>query len=364
MKRRRRFPPNVGEFEKRPGQWVMRYRKTGQRTYYFKSKFGTAEFEAELDACRRGIAAPRIQPGEGRYRPGTISHAVLLYYGSKGFLGIAASTQATYRGILDRFCREHGEKSISTVQAKHIEAILAGMVDRKSAANNLLDRLKALMKWAVKNGLRPTNPTDGIEPFKIKGGGFYSWTDQDIAKYEARHQPGTRARLAMALLLYTGQRRSDVVKLGRQHVASDHIRVVQQKTGTPLEIPIMPELRDELRRAGKGSQMAFLVTEYGLPFTAAGFGGWFRTQCDLAGLPKCSAHGLRKAAARRFAEAGCTAPQIASYTGHKSLREVQRYIDDANQKTLAGQARAAMSKQRKTGTDLATKPKSGSQNAR
>jgi site-specific recombinase XerD len=85
-----------------------------------------------------------------------------------------------------------------------------------------------------------------------------------------------------------------------------------------------------------------LVTASGKPFSPAGFGNWFRQVCDEAGLPgKCAAHGLRKAAARRLAEAGCTAHQIMSITGHKTLREVTRYTESADRRGLAV---AAMSK--------------------
>jgi integrase len=88
--------------------------------------------------------------------------------------------------------------------------------------------------------------------------------------------------------------------------------------------------------------MTFLLTEYGHPFSAAGFGNWFRTQCDLAGLPHCTAHGLRKAAARRMAEAGCTNQQIKSITGHKTDKEVARYTAAADQIRLSDQAIEAL----------------------
>ncbi|HWX58954.1 tyrosine-type recombinase/integrase [Bradyrhizobium sp.] len=56
--------------------------------------------------------------------------------------------------------------------------------------------------------------------------------------------------------------------------------------------------------------MTFLQTEYGKAFTAAGFGNWFRDRCDEAGLPQCTAHGLKKAAATIAAENGATTRQL------------------------------------------------------
>ncbi|CAH1672915.1 hypothetical protein CHELA40_14171 [Chelatococcus asaccharovorans] len=47
---------------------------------------------------------------------------------------------------------------------------------------------------------------------------------------------------------------------------------------------------------------------------------------------------VRKAAARRLAEAGCSAWQIAAITGHASLDEVERSMKAADQKRLAKDA--------------------------
>jgi integrase len=126
--------------------------------------------------------------------------------------------------------------------------------------------------------------------------------------------------------------------MGWQHVVTDDLISVQQdKTGTKLMIPINPMLRLSLASVPR-TNMTFLITERGAPFTPAGFGNWFRKQCDLAGLAKCSAHGLRKAAATRLADAGCSANQIAAITGHKSLSEVAHYTRAADQERLARQA--------------------------
>src|SRR3546814_3604249 len=137
----------------------------------------------------------------------------------------------------------------------------------------------------------------------------------------------------MTLMLCTGQRLSDAIKMGRQHVDGDLISVAQQKTTTRLWIEIHPDLADELALAPAG-QMTFLQTQYGRPFTAKGFPQRMRKWCDEAGLPECTSHGLRKLMAVRLAEAGCSAPEIASIGGWKSLQDVQKYIKAAEQKRL------------------------------
>jgi integrase len=185
------------------------------------------------------------------------------------------------------------------------------------------------MRFAVDEGFRADDPSAGLKKLKIRGGGFAAWSEDDISRFEARFEVGTRARLALALLLYTAQRRSDVIRMGWQHVREGNIAVTQQKTSASLWIPIHPVLSTILAATPR-QNMTFLVTARGKPFTPAGFGNWFGESCRRAGLPVGhNAHGLRKSAARRLAEAGCTSRQIMAVTGHRSLDEVERYTREA-----------------------------------
>jgi integrase len=163
---------------------------------------------------------------------------------------------------------------------------------------------------------------------------FHGWANRRIQN----HFPvGTKQALALALGLYTAQRKGDVLRMGWQHVMGDMIAVRQQKTSTPLMIPIHPELRAALESVPR-TNLTFLTTARGAPYDANGFGNWWRTQCDAAGLQHCSYHGLRKAAATRLANSGCTVEQVKAVTGHKSLAEVARYTKAADQQRLARQA--------------------------
>jgi len=193
-----------------------------------------------------------------------------------------------------------------------------------------------MMKHAVEVGVRADDPTRDVRAIRVKSDGFHSWSDAEIAQFEKCHPFGSRARLAFALLLYTGQRRSDVVRMGCQHVRDGVLTVRQQKTGTKLSIPVHPALQAILNTVS--DNLTFLTTQFGKPLTSNGFGNWFRDQCNAAGLPQCSAHGLRKAAARRLAEAGCTAHEIASITGHASLKQIAHYTRAADQGRLASAA--------------------------
>lgn len=206
------------------------------------------------------------------------------------------------------------------------------------AANRILKIIRRVMSYAVDIGWRDDNPGSGVKARRHKSDGYATWSEEHIAKFRAHWHSGTRERLALELLLNTGQRRSDMVRLGWQHVSKGCIHLKQSKTGAAVSPPILPELLKELELLRR-DRLTFLLTSYGNAFTAAGFGNWFRGVIDASGLPsELSAHGLRKACARRLAEAGCLPHEIASITGHKSLREVELYCREADKARLAKQA--------------------------
>lgn len=263
-----------------------------------------------------------------------------------------ANSQYVRRKVIERFCEEtdkegrrNGDKSAATMKREHVTKLMAARADRPESANGLRKALRAMMQHAVEIGLRSDDPTRDVKKIRAKSKqGFHRWTEAEIAQFEKRHPIGTRPRLALALGLYTGQARQDVVAMGPQHVTDEVLNWVRGKTetttGLELAIPVHPELRRIIDATPSG-HLNFLVTEFGKPFAVAGFGNWFREQCDMANLRHCSFHGLRKAASVRLAEAGCTPHEIAAITGHTSLKEIVRYTQTADRKRLA---RAAMAK--------------------
>jgi len=292
---------------------------------------------AFMEAYETALAGQPLQIGSARTKPGTVRALAVSYFNSPDFRSLRPSSQAIYHGIIDRFCIQYGDHRVANLKREHVVKLMAARAEKPVAANNLRKVLRATMKHAVEIGLRADDPTRDVKPIRVQSDGFHSWSDDEIAQFEARHPVGSRARLAFALLLYTGQRRSDVVRMGRQHIRDGFLQVRQLKTGVELSIPVHSDLQAIIAESAAG-QMTFLVTEFGKPFTAVYFGQWFRGQCDVADLRHCSAHGLRKAAARRLAEAGCTAHEIAAITGHTSLKEVERYTKAANQRKLATSA--------------------------
>lgn len=323
--------------------------RDGRLRYYFRRKGhplnrtrlpglpGSPEFMTVYQSCLAGEAPTVTSAGSGKTRSGTISAAIVGYTSTPDFGTLAPRSRLDRRRILERLRIEHGDKSIATIQKHHIERIIAAK-PTPSTALHLLVALREVMRYAVKMGMRPDDPTTGIRrPRYRPGNGLHTWTEEEIAKFEARWPVGTTERLAMALGIFTGQRRSDVIKMGRQHLRDGTIFLTQQKTGTPLVLPIHPALKIILDKVPAG-QLVFLHSAIDRPFGVPGFAGWFRRACRKAGLPdEAGFHGLRKAAARRLAEAGASANVIAAVTGHRTLTEVSRYTQAADQARLAKQ---------------------------
>jgi len=171
----------------------------------------------------------------------------------------------------------------------------------------------------------------------MRTAGYATWTEDHIAAFERAHPIGSRARLAFGLMLFTGQRKSDAIRVGWQHVRGGTLHVTQRKTGDELQIPILADLATILE-ATPLTHLTFL-TAAGAPFTANGFGNLFRAWVAEAGLPAgLASHGLRKACCRRLAEAGCAANVIAAISGHTTLRMVEKYTKAADQAKMAVRA--------------------------
>lgn len=331
----------VHEFTDRHGTVRRYFRKAGRRVP-LPGLPGSREFMEAYKDVLDGASQPRTGIGAGRTTAGTVSALIAAFYLSSRFKQLAPITQQTYRNRLERFRAKHGEKRWAHVQTIHIRNLIDEVADRPGVANELLKTIRTIAHFAVERGFRADDPSHGLKTLKAQTEGFKTWSEADIEKFEAHFAMGTRQRLALALLLYTGQRRGDVVRMGRKHVRDGVLTIIQSKTSTQVALPMHPDLTTTIS-VGPVGLSHFLVTEFGKPFTANGFGNWFRDAVEAAGLPKgLSAHGLRKAACRRLAEAGCSSHEIMSISGHKSLQEVERYTRAANRDLLAQTAMDAM----------------------
>jgi integrase len=290
-----------------------------------------------MQAYEQAMAAALPPIGANRTKPGSLSAVLIGYYGSQDFRRLSAGTQALWRQILERWRAADGDKPIAVLPKEFIVRKLDGM--KPHAARNWLKAIRHLMAHCIEHGLIRHDPTAGIKRKLPRSDGHHSWTESEVLQFETFHPIGSKARLALALGIYTAQRRGDVIRMGRQHLKDGMLSVTQEKTGARLAIPVHPMLQQILAATPSG-QLTFLTTNSGKSYSADSFSDHFRRWCDAAGLPqRCTFHGLRKAALTRLADAGCSAHEIAAISGHKSLKEVERYTRNADQARLA---RAAM----------------------
>jgi len=341
---KRRLPENVTSFIDRNGKERFRYRKTGRPTYCFKEHPGTQANPSE--EYKALIARQPEKRRIERAAPGTVSDLIARFYRSSAWEGAGDESKRVRRGIIERFRAKHGDKPVNRLTFEHIESILVTASRKrvegkrttggKEAARSLRKQLMRLFAYAVKLKMIATNPVAQTDRVKVpRTGGHHSWTEAEIAQYRKRHALGTKARLALEIMLWTWQRRGDARLFGRSQMRSGKIRYTQGKTGKTLWLPAAPQLVAAIDAMPATGIETFLVTDYGKPFSKAGFGNKMREWCDEAGLPHCTAHGVRKAGARRAAQLGASNQGLKSVGGWSGDAEVAIYTAAVDQEALA-----------------------------
>ncbi len=334
--------PYILRDKDRHGNVRIYFRKRGLKKIRLPGKIGSKEFIAAYnDALNEKTPVAKPSAVSRESKKGSMRELVVAYYTSAEYKALDLRTKSVRRRALDKFCEKHGDLPGRSVLPRHILTIRDKISETPEAANQLLKFLRQVFAHAVVVDLCDTNPARDVPYLTSKSDGLHSWTIDEVEQFESAHPIGSKARLAMALMLYTGQRRSDAVLFGPDHLKKGWLIFTQQKNKNrkpiSLEIPVRPELRDILAASPCGKK-TFLLTEFGKTFTANGFGNWFRKRCDEAGLPNCTAHGLRKAAAARLAELGAPENEIMAITGHRTSKEITRYTRGARQRVLAENA--------------------------
>lgn len=320
---------------------------------------GSPEFYARVATLTRETEIAPILPtrdaGLATPAAGTFGALALAYMASSAFLDYDGATIKKRRNLLGHMVEERvtpddasrlfRDMPLDRVSAANLDVLRDRAAKiTKGQANERVKALRAMFKWASLPAQRPqwptlrSNPAAGLKTIKVASDGWHTWTMDEIEQYERRHPPGTRAHMAMTIALYTGARRSDIIRLGRPHVRGQVLRWTaykgRRKDPMPIEIDILPPLAEALARGPLG-EVTWLQNELGRPFTHAGFGNWFADRCAEAGLPHCSAHGLRKAGATRAAENGATAHMLMAMFGWKTLAQAERYTRAAERRKMA-----------------------------
>lgn len=333
MKPRNPFP-GVSRVTDRHGKVRWRFRRAGF-SCYLPGPYASAEFRAAYEAALQDCRTPRSVAQHG-----TLEWLIVQYLSSAKYRDLAPASRASQRRQFDWLREVAGDLPCARFEVRHVEALMARK-EGPHAANTVAKRLSSLFGFAVRLGYMDRNPAMHAQRRKVSGDGYHTWTEAEIAAFLARHPEGSKARLALLLILNTGAARQDVCRLGWQNVSGGRIRYRRHKTGVSADLPILSELAAELRLVPK-ARMIFLATEGERAHTPAGFGNWFHDQCVAAGLHQCAAHGLRKAGAVRLAEAGASEMEIMSYLAHASPREGSTYTKKAQRARLSDAAFARL----------------------
>ena len=274
------------------------------------------------------------------------------------FPELGAVTQANYTRLLAKLELAAGHLPVAGIRPEDIQRLVnerasEGGVEAGSSTRRMF---RALMTTAKELNYRRDNPALDIKKKRAPKGAKKGWdtlSEDNITKFYAKWARGTHQHMAMTLLLWTGQRRGDAVRIAPASVVGGYdpgklqgrtIFVRQNKTGKELDIPLAPALADALTACGvTAAAPAFIMTSRGKAYSDKSFTGKFTAWGRAAGITtQCSPHTLRFAAARRLAELGLSLKVIASITGHDSLKELERYTKAADQRGLAEQAMTAL----------------------
>jgi integrase len=327
-------PPHLSRERTRHGKAVWYVRIDGRRTR-LRAEYGTPEFDAEYQAALAG----KPQTSAGSVAPGTLAWLFERYRETGAWQRFSVATKRQRENIIRQVLVAAGDVPIARITT----AVITAGRDRRAVtpfqARHFLDTVRGLFRWALKAGMVKIDPTVGIDdPVMPKTKGFPEWTEEEVTAYEKRWPIGTRQRVWLDVLLYTGLRRGDATRFGRQHIRNGIGTIKTEKTGTEVTLPILPILQATLD-AGPCGDLTFIISAHGRPFTSKdAFGAALRDACHAAGIIGKSAHGLRKVAATRAANAGATEAQLKAIFGWTTDSMAGLYTRAADRRRLAREA--------------------------
>jgi integrase len=319
--------------------WYVR-RHHGTRTR-IRAPFGSDEFWREYEAACAGRGSKQLLQTRNNYETaplGSLAWLIERYRETSAWTDLSLATRRQRENIFKKILEGAGQKPYAKITSETIEAGCARRKDTPAQARHFLDTLRGCFRWAKKAKLVKLDPTADVDtPKQKKSAGFAVWSDDDVVAYQRRWPLGTRERVWLDVGLYTGLRRGDAVRLGRQHVRDGVITLKTEKTGTEVTIPILPELAATLA-AGPCGDLHLIVGASGKPFTKESFGNEFRKACRKAGIRGKPFHGLRKLAATRLANAGATGHMLDAFFGWSGGRTAAIYTRGADRRRLGVEA--------------------------
>lgn len=315
---------------KRRGRVYYYYRRDGKYYGRIPGAPGSIEFNRAYEKLNQGFGEPV------RAEEGTFNAAVVLYMESAKFTHRSASTRKTYLVQIAKLRDVFGPSPITSISRKHITAYRNKISNKPATANIIMAVLSQIFKAAIDHELIEANPASNFG--NLETGEYLPWPESDIKRFMGQASPDMAQAASMAL--YTGQRKGDCLKMRWSDIEDGGIWVTQEKTGKRLWIPIHEDLQTVVNDLP--SCAVTILTHNGRPWATANFDKIIRQERKRLGIDYVF-HGLRKNAATRLADVGCSAHQISSITG-QSLEMVSHYTKAAEQKTLAKSAISMLEK--------------------
>ncbi len=335
-------PPHLHKETNRHGTTVWYVREGKGPRVRIKEAYGTPEFEVAYQAALKGEA---VQPA-AKASKGSLEWLWMLYRQTGAWSELSMATRKQRERIMRQVIKIGGNQPLSKITPG---AIQKGIEKRKPyAARHFVDTMRGMFKWAIGAQHVKTDPTAGKAVAKPKTKGFAVWTEDELEQYEAYWPLGTRERVMFGIYCFTGLRRGDAAKLGKQHIRNGVITIDTEKNGTRVTIPVLPELA-EVIAAGPVGELSIIASKKGQPIRKESLGTLFKTACKAAGIPKKSAHGIRKAAATRAANNGATVATLEAIFGWEGGQMAALYTRAADRRSLAAEH---MSKLSKPGTSI------------
>jgi integrase len=335
-------PPNLHRETTRHGKTIWYVRVDRGRRIRIRSEFGSPVFDAEYRAALDGKS---VSDRKGGPALGSLAWLFDRYRETSAWAKLSLATRRQRENIMRGVLKTGGTTPCSQITRANIVAGRDRRAETPAQARNFLDAVRGLFRWALEAGHVKTDPTQGVaNPSRPKGGGFPVWTESDVARYEARWPIGTKERVWLAVLLYTGLRRGDAVRLGPEHMQDGVATLQTEKSGgmVTVTIPILPVLADILQ-AGPVGPHTFICGARGDAFVKEGFGNAFKEAAKAAGVGK-SAHGVRKIGATRAAENGATVAELEAIFGWYGGGMASLYTRSADRVRLAKGAISKLSR--------------------
>lgn len=340
-------PPYLHREVTRHGVVVWYVHKRPGPRVRLRAPYGTPEFQTEYErAVTTTGTTPLRRPGKG-----TLAWLVEQYRNSAAWSALKPATRRQRDNIFRRVLAKAGTEDFANIDSRSIRNVMDAKKATPFAARNFLETMRGLFRWALDSQHIAEDPTEGFRARRPATEGFRPWTPDEVIRFERRWPLGTRERLALDLLRYTGLRRGDAARVGRQHIRDGVIVLPTEKTGELVTIPMLPDLIASIA-ACPSKGLTLIAQADGSPLTKESFGNWFRDAVVAAGLDGVSAHGLRKYAATRAAENGATVAELEAIFGWRGGGMASLYTRKADRIRLAKQAIHKLNDRDENGTSM------------